>query len=210
MRCCSRSLIEFPMGQGPCSRHNRRAFAGTAGVVDYLNFCVGKSAVVNGYFVQLAGKIRRAIDSDANTVSSYQINRVADTGNSWRSSSAVQNAVDMEGSTGALSDQCHVVKSSIVDLPRRNKTVLVASNIILLKHGVQFTGPDAWTADPDGKHACMPANRPFFNHRLDPRRGRSDPEIDREIIRVEIADGIAESDLAVGSIEGKRLPHLAV
>src|SRR5438445_6760076 len=118
-------LVESPVGKSPPLVRRRPALASAARIVDRFNLRIRKSAVVNGYFVQLAGKIRRAIDSDAHTVSSYQINRVADTGNSWRSSSAVQNAVDMEGSAGALSDQCHVVKNSIVDLPRRNKTVLV-------------------------------------------------------------------------------------
>src|SRR5438874_1183619 len=103
-----------------------------------------------------------------------------------------------------------MVKNPIVDLPRGNKTVLVAPNIILLQHGVQLTGPAAWAANPYSKHACMATNRPFFNHRLEPGRCRSDPEIDRKIIRAKIPDPVAEADLAVDSIEVKRLPHHAV
>src|SRR5213592_4276278 len=102
-----------------------------------------------------------------------------------------------------------MVKSPIVDLPCGNKNVLVAPNIILLQHGVQFTDPDAWAANPDSKHACMATNRPFLNKSfLTSGRGFY-PEIDRKIIRVEIADGVAEADLAVEAIEVKRLSHNA-
>src|SRR5438552_6527072 len=103
-----------------------------------------------------------------------------------------------------------MVKSPIVDLPCGNKNVLVAPNIILLQHGVQFTDPDAWAANPDSKHACMATNRPLFNHRLGTGRGGPDPEIDRKIIRAKIPDPVAETDLAVDAIEVKRLAYYPV
>src|SRR5439155_11453111 len=51
------------------------------------------------------------------------------------------------------------------------------------------------------------AEWPFLDPGLLPGRRRSHPEINGKIIRVEVAHGVAEADLAVDSVEVKLLAH---
>src|SRR6266496_4137905 len=72
------------------------------------------------------------------------------------------------------------------------------------------SAPRCRTADPYFPQAGVAAEGPFLHYGLVARRGRSYPEFDGKIIRIEIAHTVPEPGLAVGSVEIKRPPDNAV
>src|SRR6266566_8596655 len=103
-----------------------------------------------------------------------------------------------------------MVKSTVVNGPTGDEHRVAISLGVGEHFRVQMAAIHSRLANPDVPHAGNAADRPFFHYRLEPRRGSSHPEINREIIGVEVADGISKADLAVGAIEIKCLSHFAI
>src|SRR5437762_7774530 len=100
-----------------------------------------------------------------------------------------------------------MVKNAVVDRPPGDEHRVAVPLGVREHFRVQMAIVGDWLADPNIPHARDAADGPFFHHRLKPGRTGPNPKLDREIIRTEIAHGVAEVESAVGSVEVERPAH---